>query len=379
MTPGFIQGPLPLKPLVRVSPSRYALFRACPLREIWSVDSTTTLLPRNPMTILGLIAHQLLQEASWKPESGDFDAERVWDRLVQNANQELQKSWLEERLYPLQSTAPMYEVLRARTCRRARGIEPIAATRRSGKATRRASTGYEIWVESRDRTVGGWIDTAERIDGQIVLSDLKAGEFLEQPERGRAATLKEAYGVQLKIYAALYQETFGEWPTKIQIMPLTGAARVIPFREEECTTLLAEASRTLKDINAKVSNGQGTDRDFAAPAAPVCRFCGFRPSCRAYQAAPKKKIEKWPVDAFGQVWDISVLRDGKINLRVSIDSGEDVILRALSPARHPGLKTIQRGERVGIFNARLAGGNREFAEGIVTVLYKFAGSFMTGR
>lgn len=66
MTPGFIQEPLPLKLLARVSPSRYALFRACPLREIWAVDPAATLLPRNPMTILGQIAHQVLQEASQK-------------------------------------------------------------------------------------------------------------------------------------------------------------------------------------------------------------------------------------------------------------------------------------------------------------------------
>jgi hypothetical protein len=103
---------------------------------------------------------------------------------------------------------------------------------------------------------------------------------------------------------------------------------------------------------------------------------GFDRSCRAYQAAPKKKIERWPLDALGQVWDINVLRDGKINLRILTDAGDNVILRALTPARHPCLTTVQRGERVGIFNARLSGSTNEFTGTTTTVFYKFASSFM---
>lgn len=298
---------------------------------------------------------------------------------MQNANQELQQSWLEKRLFPLQSTAPLYEVLRNRTCKRAAGITPAVGNRASGKTNRRSSTGYEIWVESRDKTVGGWIDTSERIDGQIVLSDLKSGDFLEQPDSGRSPTLKVAYALQLKIYAALYQETFGEWPAKIQIMPLTGAPTAVPFGQDECAALLAEASRTLIDINARICKGTESDREFAAPSASICRFCDFRPTCHAYQVAPKNEVDKWPVDAFGLVWDINVLRDGKINLRVSTDAGKELIFRGLSPFRHTALKSVQRGDRVGIFNARRSGGNAEFTEGITTVLYKFSGSFMVVR
>ena len=71
----------------------------------------------------------------------------------------------------------MYEVLKRRTCVRATKI--LSTTTGGGKTTRtgRRSTGYEVWVESRDGKVAGSIDKAENVDGEIVLSDLKTGNI----------------------------------------------------------------------------------------------------------------------------------------------------------------------------------------------------------
>lgn len=191
--------------------------------------------------------------------------------------------------------------------------------------------------------------------------------------------VKESYAVQLKLYAALYQQTFRVWPARLQVVPLTGATRDVPFTETECTETLAEASRVLKTLNARIADGPQRYADFANPSPLNCRFCTFRPACHAYQRAPKKANQKWPLDAFGQVWDTNVLRDGRINLRITTDAGKNVIFRALSPSRHPAVKTVQRGEQVGIFNARPSAGKVEFSEGAMTVLYKFAASFLAER
>jgi hypothetical protein len=104
------------------------------------------------MTLLGLVAHRLLQDAGQKPEDGNFDAEKRWKQLTDATDQLLRQSWLEARLYPLQSTAPMYEVLKKRTCSRAAQIALI--TWKRGLPTtsyRRSGTGFEVWVESRDK------------------------------------------------------------------------------------------------------------------------------------------------------------------------------------------------------------------------------------
>ena len=380
MIPGVILDPPPLRPLTRLSPSRYALLRTCALREIWMADSSPSLLPRSPMTILGLVAHRLLRDAGQVSEDGNFDAEKKWKQLTETMDQELRQSWLESTLYPLQSTAPMYEVLKKRTCSRATQIASISKKRRSSTTTyRRSGTGFEVWVESRDKAVGGLIDTVKRIDNQIVLSDFKTGDVLEQLEGITSLHVNESYAAQLKLYAALYEQTFRVWPARLQLVPLTGATRDVPFTETECAELLREASLAFRTLNARIVDAPKRHADFASPSPLSCRFCIFRPACHAYQSAPKKASQKWPLDSVGQLWDMNVLRDGRINLRITTDAREDVIFRALSPCRHPVLKALQRGDRVGIFNGRTSSGKAEFAEGPLTVLYKFAGSFLSER
>jgi PD-(D/E)XK nuclease superfamily len=271
----------------------------------------------------------------------------------------------------------MYEVLKKRTCSRATEIALIAQKRRlSTTSYGRSRTGFEVWVESRDKAVGGLIDTVQRIGNQIVLSDYKTGDVLEPPEGMTGLRVKESYAVQLKLYAALYQQTFRVWPARLQVVPLTGATHDVPFTETECTKTLAEASRALRTLNARITDGPQRHAGFANPSPLICRFCTFRPACHAYRGAPRKANQKWPLDAFGQVWDINALRDGRISLRVNTNAGKNVIFRALSISRHPVLKTVQRGEQIGIFNAHPSAGKEDFSEGPLTVLCKFASSFL---
>jgi PD-(D/E)XK nuclease superfamily len=378
VTPGLIDRALPLIPLKRISPSRYGQLRACALREIWTIGGSPSLLPRNPAAILGIIAHQLLKEAGQGDGNNRFDPVQHWKHLIDAANEDLGQSWLEAALSPLERSGAMYEVLRIRACARADQIACAARSRGAGIGSTKG-IGFELWVESHDKSVGGWIDAARRIKGSIVLSDFKSGEVLAHPEGIVHRQLKDSHCIQLKLYAALYFQTYGIWPTTIRIVPLNGANLEVPFTQSECNQLLDEARQTLKTLNACISNGlPGVYDAFAAPSPQNCRFCSYRPACGAYRKLDKHsgQTKGWPTDAFGQVWDMNVLRDGRINLLVAGDQGEKYVFRALSsPAtRHPALKTIQRGDRVGIFNARVSADRTEFSEGMLTILYRFAGT-----
>ncbi len=363
MTAEILSEPPPLEPMRRISPSRYVQLSTCMLSEIWASGTATPFLPRNPMAIIGSIAHEVLLAGA---NGGAASAEETWDQLVGAEDEKLRASSLERCLYPLRTSVRLYEVVRKRTCQRAASNPPENRIKRPGTPIQRRRTGHEIWVKSRDEAVGGWIDLVERIDEEIVLSDLKAGD----------AAVRESYAVQLKIYAALYHETFGEWPSRIQIVPLNGAPSVVPLSRNECSRLLVEASTVLAQINDRVSSGTESDTDLAAPSPAACRQCGFRPVCRAYHAAPKNTEEKWPADALGQVWDINLLLDGKKNLRVRSNTGSDLIFRALSLSQHQALNLVERGDHIGLFDARRSGGSPEFTEGPTTVIYRFSGSFV---
>lgn len=379
MKPGVFEKPIPLVPLKRISPSRYAQLKSCALREIWTAGGAPLFLPRNPAALLGTIAHQLLKDAGHSGADRVFDAERRWEQLVDGMNQELKKSWLEAVLSPLETSAPKHEVLKIRACTRAGQISSTRRTRRSGLGSV-SGTGFELWVESQDKSVGGWIDAARRTKHGIVLTDFKSGDVLERPQGILQKEVKESHRIQLRLYAALYFQTYRIWPNTIQIAPLIGTTLEVPFTQKECSALLDEAAATFTSINAVISTGtRSVYKDFAIPSPQNCRFCTYRPTCPEYRVA-RKRVERgngWPRDAFGTVWDINVLRGGEVNLRVTDDSGEKYTFRALGLKRHPALQTIQRGDAVGIFNASLSSSGKEFSEGTLTVLYKMAGRFPT--
>jgi len=53
----------PIKPLTRVSPSRYTAMKNCLLREVWTASGNEPLLPASPLAELGTVIHQLLEAA----------------------------------------------------------------------------------------------------------------------------------------------------------------------------------------------------------------------------------------------------------------------------------------------------------------------------
>jgi hypothetical protein len=336
------------------------------------------LLPRNPLAILGTIVHQLLKESGQSAVKGGFDPQRRWEQLVAETNQKLKESSLETVLFPLETSARMYEVLRIRACTRAGQISS-AAKERGLSAAGVPGTGFELWVESKDKSVGGWIDSARRTRDGMALSDFKSGEVLEQIDGIPRKKLKESHCIQLKLYASLYFQSYGIWPTTIQIVPLAGPKLEVPFTHEECSQLLEEAALTLKSLNSRISGGAASAYEaFASPSSVNCRFCSYRPACPKYREARERdgQTNGWPADAFGKVWDINILQDSRVNLRVAGGRGEQFTLRALSSIskRHPALQAIQRGDQVGIFNARASSNHAEFSEGALTVLYKFEGA-----
>lgn len=326
------------------------------------------------MMVLGQIAHQILRDAA-ESNGSSSNPERRWDEVVERTNEKLCQSWIEGGLYPLQSTAPMYQVLKKRTCVRANEIFSTAKAGSAATRKGRRSLGYEIWVESQDGAVAGSIDKAENIDGEIVLSDLKTGSIGNRAGEKRETDVKEDYAVQLKMYAALYQQTFGRWPSRLRIVPLSGAARDLNFSQSECADLITDASHALRALNNKIGGDSQAGLDLASPSAETCRFCTFRPTCLAYRAESSKVHRTWPADVFGKVWDINTLQSGRMNLRIVMDGGQQITLRALSLQHHPALKVILRGDQVGLFNARTSVDRREYTEGPLTILYKYGDSF----
>jgi RecB family exonuclease len=377
MTPGVLSRRSPLVPLERISPSRFLSLKECPLREVWAAGDAPNLLPGSPAARLGSSIHRLLEEAGKGVfRDGGTKIETRWDELAAEAESAMKNSWLEKHFVPLRTSVANYEVRRLKAIERAKEISQLVSTSSpiaAGQPTKRC----ELWVTTPDGLAGGYIDQVDVTPAGPVLRDYKTGHILE-PASGRGeGAVKETYEVQLKLYAAIYASTAGVWPARLELVPLQGPVREVPFTESECLELLREAREAVSSINSIIKNNSPRKAEelLAAPGPAACRYCPFRPFCAAYENARKGAMaeETWPRDIWGTVQEKRVLGNGGILLTLQPDSigSPPVTIRGLSPSpeRHPALPLLVPGSAAAAFNLRGAGQGGTFQETARTVIY----------
>jgi hypothetical protein len=381
--PGILPRTPDLRPLKRVSPSRFLSLKECALREIWTASKQTPLLPPSSAARLGSIIHRLLEEAG-QGLLGDGDpvgVESEWLKLVGNVEHEMGQSWLEKSLVPLSKTVPHYEVRKIRACKKAAEIAKEVKHSYQPSGTQ-AVNRFESWVETPDGLVGGSIDQVQETSAGTILRDFKSGHILDKEDQTVEPEVKEEYKLQLMLYAALFASKHGRWPSKLQVVPLQGQERDVPFEPGGCSKLLDEAITSLKKLNekineaAKLSSVTTAIRMFANPTSSNCRFCCFRPNCESYHLAKDAAAAadpNWARDVWGSVCEFKTLGNQKIGLGLKVRGYSYKIARIRgitpNPERHPALQYMREGEQVAIYNLKGNVERGEFSESPSTIIY----------
>jgi hypothetical protein len=292
-----------------------------------------------------------------------------WTALIAEIETRLSQSWLDSRCAPLSKTVRDYELKRIRAIRKASEIARI----RAGTSAPAAVSGHELWVESHDGLLAGAIDSVIRTHEGVILRDYKTGLIFEGQE------IKPDYELQLKLYAALYHESFGEWPVALQIEPLSGDNVDISFTHDECAALLIKAAGVLTEVNHLVSSLQGSTTlsqrisSLAQPDPKKCMYCQFRPKCGSYlRERPQQQTTGWPLDLIGRASEITRLNNGRLLLGIRMPSGIAYI-RGLtdSTERHPALESLNVSDFIGVFNLLRTPADDTFSESAQTVIYKY--------
>ena len=363
------------KRLRSISPTTFSSLKDCALKLLWSLSGNPPLLPISPNARAGTVIHRLLAEAGrgkLQPEREAVNAR--WDELIEQAHTEMIASRTERHLVPLTRSVPNIEVLRIRTVRQAFAIASTLRSPkpRTGRLKSDPRYGCEIHVKSADGLVRGVIDTVLPNKEGPVIRDYKSGSIFKTTGNDEHH-LKEAYQIQLKIYAALYADSFNEWPARLEVVPLSGEPYIVPFDRTDCTNLVEEARATLKRINKTLeSHSKAFLKGLLANPTPgTCSYCEYRPACEPYwSAAIESGIDGWPLDAKGIVKDIKQLGNSKIMLRLLTPSGL-VSVPGLSPdTRHPDLQVIQIGDTAGVFNLWRTRSTAPYSESHLTTIYK---------
>jgi len=375
--PGVLPAAPTATPISRLSPSQYAVLTDCTLHASWAAAREPALLPTPPAARLGSAIHALLEEAGRGTLGVDAGAVGVaWDRLVAGVEGRMGASWLERALVPLRASVKGYDIRRIRAEGSAARLAVEAMSRPHTAGGTGGGTSVEVWVGTRDGRVGGSIDRVRETAEGPVLLDYKSGAILE---KGREATVKESYRAQLVLYAALYAQTFGRWPVRLEIVPLEGASVEVPYTPDEGQAFLAEAVAVLGRADEAIARAAASsarphaEQWLANPHPTACGICPYRPVCRAYHGARTDRVgAEWPADAWGRVVAIRPLGNGRVGLDLESDGGTPARVRALTPGdRHPTLALLQPGDRAALYNLDGRHAPHALGETPLTVLYRY--------
>ncbi|MEW6697997.1 MAG: PD-(D/E)XK nuclease family protein [Bacillota bacterium] len=308
---------MPLKPLERISPSRYLSMRNCVLREVWAANSQVpALLPTHPSARVGSVIHKLLELAGQGLINDEQTMQEYWRQQIFQVENQMSDNWLERHMVPLSKNTRNFQVKQQLYFLMIRNL----LGHRSQQVSSHSSK-YEVWVETKDKKVAGRVDAIRCIPEGVQIIDYKSGSVTEQDSG--SDIVKQDYQQQLKLYAAIYQEAHGTWPVKLTVVGLDQYEYDIKFDIEECRELLNTAKIELDLVNSQVLQGIPQD-GMAKPSPEACKYCIYRPGCNRYWQVRqvRQDTDAWPIDIYGVVKDKKLLGNGLYSLRLNSRHGE---------------------------------------------------------
>ncbi len=317
--------PMPLRPILRISPSRYSALQSCALREIWASNRQAPLLPIPPAAHVGMIGHKLLELAFSRRIADEDTMQSYWASEVMEQEEKMKNNVLEKHLVPLSIHANNYRVKQVMIYNLVRPL----FTKIVSQAVAIKKEETELWVQTKDGKVGGRIDLVKHTPEGVCIIDYKTGTITDSGSHG--VTIKGAYQNQLKMYAFLYFISRGIWPSKLVLIGLNQCQYEVPFDKNECQSMINIATDYLDDLNSRIDVGLDPDV-FAEPSPENCKFCSFRPACKNYWLK-RESQSGWPTDFQGLITEKRLLGNGLFKVTLKSQK-ESVSIRSLTPERY---------------------------------------------
>lgn len=372
ISPYLLPSALPISLLSRISPSKFHLFRECKLRACLESNKIQGLLPQSPSMHCGTVIHKIIEKTGKGEIKGDDDFERFWDKYIGFEEEKMKHSWIERHLVPLERSTPNYDLKKYQCLLTIRSIKQRSS---STEITGPKGLAREIWLETQDKAVGGYIDAIIPTNRGDIIIDYKTGNINEQTKVHKL-DIKEIYKIQLKLYAAIYNSTYRKWPISLQIVGMDGVPNEIEFDPEECANLLTEAFALLNYVNSIIKRNLNETNDLlASPSPEACRFCLYRPSCQPYlEKKDKNWCINWPRDAIGFIEEKKILGNGLMLVKIKTKNADvdSITIRGLDRGRHPALNNNSDG--IAIFSMKTDSSPNSFKEGLLTTVYSASGS-----
>lgn len=271
--PGAVVTPSPEDVEVRKGPPKHLshsgaqMFSQCPLRwKFYYIDRLPD--PPGEGAVLGTFAHLVLEHLMQLPPK-----ERTQEKARLIAREKWPKIEADEEYVALGHTSDESRKFRWGAWRAIEGLWAVE----DPEAVEVRSTEQEITVELEGVPFRGVVDRIEVESEKVKITDYKSGKA--PPER-----FKEARLDQVILYAAAVEASFGEMPTRAQLIYLGQRVDGVEVTREQIERVTQKLGETAEAIK-----GACKDESFEAKPGPLCGWCAFIEKCEEGSAEVERR------------------------------------------------------------------------------------------
>lgn len=352
-------GKIEFRKINRISPSQFYSMKNCAYKSLLAeAFLKKPLLPVSPNAYFGTVLHKMLELISKGAVRNEDEFNSSFNEQVETVEENLRQQGYVF-FIPLQKNVKDFglkKILLKKHLRLAIDKQPKI----SG-----VKFYSEKWLESNDKLIAGKIDLMIESGEESEIIDFKTGAITQDilDDAGEIfSEVKEEYKEQLKLYAYLYFENTGKFPTSLSLVDLAKQKFSISFSQPECNSIFDEAKKLLHVTNESISNGTFT----ANPSEANCKYCLYRPACTFFL----KLIETDYSfnDISGSVKNVVMYQNG--NVSVFLDCGT----RQLTVTSFPSVKFEElndcRNKIISIYNLRKEATEFVYSATKTTIIYE---------
>lgn len=325
----------------RISPSQFYSMKNCAYKSLLAeAMNKKALLPVSANAYYGTVLHKMLELISKGAIRNEEDFNTTFQEQIKLMEEKLVSDGYDF-FVPLQKKVKDFIMKKILLKDHLRNV--------SERPTRASNTKFhsEKWFESKDKLIGGKIDLVIEAEQEIEILDFKTGAITQDvlDDDGEVSSeVKEEYKEQLKLYAYLYFENIGKFPTQLSLVDLTKQKFTVDFSVNECNTIFEEAKTLLNSTNDSIDKGIFT----ANPTEANCKYCLYRPACSFYL----KHIETDNSfnDVSGSVQNVVKFQNGNVSLY--LESGDKLFTVSNLPSEKFDELNNSRNKKINVFNLK---------------------------
>jgi len=329
------------KIIKNISPSQFYSMKNCAYKSLLAeAFDKKPILPISPAAYFGTVLHKILELITKGTIITEDDFNRHFEEQIKLEEERLKQQGYDF-FIPLQKNVKDFGLKKILLKKHLRAI--------SEQPIKQSSVKFhsEKWFESKDKLIAGKIDLLIEDGEEAEIIDFKTGAITQDVLDDAGETfseVKEEYKQQLKLYAYLYYENTGMFPTSLSLVDLAKQKFTIDFSPTECKAIFEEAKKILCTTNESILKST-----FAAnPTEANCKYCLYRPACNFFL----KQLETDCSfnDIFGSVKNVVKYQNG--NVSVFLQNGERQYTITRFPSEKYDELNDRRNKQISIYNLR---------------------------